>query len=235
MYKLPDPQQPVQIVIRALYAIVLLLLVLLVGIHQMTNISFASFTADPATVFGYNPLYGYISNLGVILWGACMSVCLFSALILNSRRDQSKMIAFFISFGALTAVLMLDDLFMFHEKLAPEYLNISEKWVLLTYALYAAGSIYHFRDILFTHDMKFFIISFAAFASSVLLDQIATRYYFPGEFLFEDGLKFIGIASWLTYFLNMASTHIMALMTSNMALQEPSRRKKLLLERFSHN
>lgn len=213
MYKLSDPEQPVNVSIGVMYAGVIGVLLTLVAVHQVTRIPFANFTADPAAMFDYNPLFGSISHLGILLWGACASVCFLSAAVLNIHRNQKTNIAFLVNFGALTVVLMLDDLFMFHESIAPWYLSIPEKMVLAVYGLYAVGCFYHFRRTIMVSDTKFLILSIVTLGMSIVIDQISSRYYIPGEYLLEDGLKFIGIASWLAYFLKFSFGKIMGMIT----------------------
>ncbi len=227
MYKIPEPRQPVTMFIAGLFSVVGLLLAVLLVAHCVTNIPFEKFTADPATVFGYNPLFGYISNLGVILWAACVGVCLLSAGIINVNKRERHTVHFLIAFGALTAVLMLDDLFMFHESLAPNYLNISEKWVILAYGIYAAACFYHFRKVILINDMRYLILAITALGASVLVDQIATKFYFPGEYFVEDGLKFIGIASWLAYFATFSFDKVIWMVTAvNQVYRARNRRQQ---------
>ena len=214
MYKMSQPQQPILVFIPVLYSFVGLLLMALILVHCMTGIPFVQFTADPPATFNYNSFFGYISNIGILFWCATASVCFLSAAILNVRRDQREMVKFLVCFGALTTVLMFDDLFMFHESIAPWYLHVSEKAVLIVYGLYALVSFSHFRKIVLTNDIHFLVLAACAFGSSVLIDQISEVYYFPGEYLFEDGAKFIGIASWLAYFVDLSFHKIMAVILS---------------------
>jgi hypothetical protein len=212
MYKMSQPQQPILVFIPVLYSFVGLLLIALVLVHCITGIPFAQFTADPAATFNYNSLFGCISNIGILLWCAAASVCFLSAAILNVRRDQGEMVKFLVCFGALTAVLMFDDLFMFHESIAPWYLHVPEKAVLILYGLYALYAFSHFRKIVLTNDIRFLVLAACAFGSSVLIDQISEIYYIPGEYLFEDGAKFVGIASWLAYFVDLSFHKVMVVM-----------------------
>jgi len=213
MYKMSEPQRSVKLFIAGLFAVVGVLLAVLLAVHCLTKIPFMKFTADPATVFGYNPLFGYISNLGIILWAACVGVCFLSAGILNAHKGEGQSVRFLLAFGGLTVILMLDDLFMFHESLAPNYLNISEKWVILAYGVYTMFCFYHFRRLILNNDFRFLIFAMAALGSSVVVDQISSRFYFPGEYFVEDGLKFIGIAAWLSYFVEFSSDKITAMFT----------------------
>jgi hypothetical protein len=228
MLRMSQPKPSV--FVPALFSVVGVLLGVLAVAHFITNIPFAKFTADPAATFGYNPLYGYISNIGILLWCSCVSVCFLSAGLLRVYKEEGQMFRFLICFGILTAVLMLDDLFMFHESLGPSYLNISEKWVLLSYGMYTAFCLYHFRRTIMLNDVRYLILAVAAFGVSVLVDQISSRFYFPGEYFVEDGLKLTGIASWLAYFVTLSFSK----MTSVMAVKQAYRTMKWKENRHSH-
>ncbi|MBL8012397.1 MAG: hypothetical protein JNN05_00980 [Candidatus Omnitrophica bacterium] len=236
MYKLADPHQPIQTGVIALYSFVAFLLVMAVAIHHFTKIPFATFTADPAATFNYSPIYGYVSNIGILLWCSCASICFFSAAVLNIRRDQRSKVLFFLNFGILTTLLMFDDLFMFHESIAPWYLNVPEKSVLACYGLYALGCFYHFRKTVLVSDVKLLAIAAVAFGLSIVIDQISERHYIPGEYLFEDGFKFIGIASWLAYFMQYSFSQISANIMSSAFTDQPKiRRPKVDLTQFMNN
>jgi len=105
MYKMSEPQRSVKLFIAGLFAVVGVLLAVLLAVHCLTKIPFMKFTADPATVFGYNPLFGYISNLGIILWAACVGVCFLSAGILNAHKGEGQSVRFLLAFGGLTPTI----------------------------------------------------------------------------------------------------------------------------------
>lgn len=215
MYKISTPERPIRIFIVSFYALVGVLLAALVMVHQITGIPFRMFTADPAASFNYNSFYGYISNIGILFWCSTMSVCFLSATVLNIRKDQRQIIQFLVSFGSLTAVLMIDDLFMFHESIAPWYLHIPEKAMLVLYGLFALYCLVRFMPVILSHDLRFLILSFAAFGVSIVIDQVSEKIYIPGEYLFEDGAKFFGIASWFIYFVNFSFSKIMTVLAQS--------------------
>ncbi len=215
MYKMSIPERPIRIFIPVLYSFVFVLLAALVVVHHFTRIPFRMFTADPAASMSYHSLYGYISNIGILFWCAAATVCLLSAAILHLRKDQLENVRFLGWFGALTTLLMFDDLFMFHESIGPWYLNMPEKAMLVFYGVFALYCLARFRHVILSNDVRYLVISFVSFGASVFMDQLSEKIYFPGEYLFEDGAKFIGIASWLVYFLNFSYNKIMAVMAQS--------------------
>lgn len=215
MYKMSTPERPIRVFIAAHYAFVAFLLLVLVAVHRATNIPFKMFTADPAASMDFHSFYGYISHIGILFWCAAATVCILSAAVLHLRKDQLETVRFLSCFGALTAVLMFDDLFMLHESIVPWYLHIPEKAVLAFYGAFAVYCLVRFRHVILSNDARYLVLSFAGFGVSVAIDQLSERIYLPGEYLFEDGAKFIGIASWLVYFVNFSFSKIMAVMAQS--------------------
>ncbi len=228
MYKMSTPELPIRIFIPICYTFAAVLLLVLIPVHFSSNIPFSMFTADPAASMNFNPMFGYISNIGIIFWCAAATVCFLSAGILNIRKDQSEAIRFLICFGALTAVLMFDDLFMFHESIGPNGLNIPEKVNLLMYGAFALFCFIRFYKVILSNDYRYLVIATAAFGFSVLVDQLSEKFYFPGEFFVEDGAKFIGIVSWLIYFVDFSFNKIMSVLAiSQIEVLRPRRSPKV--------
>lgn len=116
---------------------------------------------------------------------------------------------FFLASGLLTALLTLDDVFLFHEPdgFLPTVMHIPEKGVYLIYLCLTAGYLVKFRRIILQDtNYSILMIALMAFFLSMGLDKvpesllpISTR----GIALIEDGMKLVGIVSWFSYFLNI--------------------------------
>ncbi len=209
-----------------LYVPTLLLLLFVILINYQTDIDLGIFTRDPAVIAGANgltskvnlttnPLVGVVSNIGILCWCICASNCFFSSAILRSRRNSEtskvRIFAnFFYFFGIITTFFLLDDLFLFHEIIAPELFNISEKAVYYSYVFLLAWGVVKYRKIIFETDWYLFCLAFLFFGFSVLIDKFFDYLYlfkFAEEggwlgllILLEDGFKLFGIVSWLGYF-----------------------------------
>jgi predicted nucleic-acid-binding Zn-ribbon protein len=116
---------------------------------------------------------------------------------------------------------MVDDLFLFHDVIFREYLGISE---LIVYPLYMAGTalfLYHFRERIGNSDYIILMLSIGFFVMSIFADIISDKVFssqgMPGGYLFEDGFKFLGIASWLVYFSRTAFLDIMGVVRKRKA------------------
>jgi hypothetical protein len=165
-----------------------------------TNIPASHMTRDPAAVFEFHPLLGVVSNVGILFWAAGATACILGASVLRQVSDDAPKAQFFLYFGILTAVLLLDDFFLIHEWLAPQYLGLSESVFYGVYGLLLFGGLVHFRAVIRSTSYLPLAMALFFFGASILVDLVWTS---PSEWqpFFEDSLKFIGIASWAGYFL----------------------------------
>ena len=209
-----------------LYVPIIVLLSFVILINYKTDIDIGIFTRDPAVTaganglsstvnFSTNPLVGVVSNIGILCWCICASNCFFSYAILQNRRilETSKIrifANFFYFFGIITTFFLLDDLFLFHEVIAPELFNIPEKVVYYSYAFLLVWGVIKYRKIIFETEWYLFCLAFLFFGFSVLIDKLFDYLYLfklaeEGGWLgplilLEDGFKLFGIVSWLGYF-----------------------------------
>ncbi|MEM9668764.1 MAG: hypothetical protein AAF950_07540 [Pseudomonadota bacterium] len=141
---------------------------------------------------------GALSHFGIFLWTISAAVTLFSAAsIVQFSHVSSKTLELLLSTGALSLLLMADDLFMFHEIVFPS-LGIAEPVTYGTYALLIC--LYLFRNIatIAAGHITLVMATFGFFGVSVLSDIVLTHP--DGIFLLvEDGAKLIGIFCWMTF------------------------------------
>lgn len=112
------------------------------------------------------------------------------------KSDRSFFLGFF---GLLTLILLLDDLFLFHETIAPN-LFIPEKVVYACYGAILLFGIIKFRKIILQTEWMIFGLALMFFSLSIVIDLFPIVYTSNLEFILEDGFKILGIASWLSYF-----------------------------------
>ena len=186
------------------YSFPLLILFVVSEIRKPLEFSYAMFTRDPSATTGSNPLIGMVSNLGIILWACTASICLFCGFFLRANSDKKEMASFFIFSGIITLILLLDDLFLFHEYIFKTYLGINE---LVTFIIYGILLISDF--VIFRHTIErtnFLILASAVlfFGLSLLFDyfhvDLKGKTHGISLYLLEDGFKFFGISGWFGYF-----------------------------------
>jgi len=193
--------------IVALAAALLVLALLALGADRLDR-PLADLTRDPTSAAGASFYLGYGSNLMIAGWlaGAAVALCAGAAL-----RGFSADSGALLAAGALTAVIGLDDLFQFHEELAPAA-GIPQKLVLAVYAAAAAW-------VAWRHGSWLLARGFAPLLAAVLLGvSVGVDLLDPEHETLphaaEDGPKLLGIALWSVYLSRVALSALTARMRS---------------------
>ena len=181
-------------------AIFLILIVAIASYYL--NIPISHFTRDPLAITGNHPFLGIISNVGAILWSFSVAICFFSYVLLKTSKESHDVLGFILFGGVISLVLLLDDLFMLHERIYPEYFWVSEKIVFVFYGVLILFYLVKFRRIIIETDFIFILLAVFFFALSILVDLLPES-LLPWHHLFEDGPKFFGIVSWFGYQLSV--------------------------------
>lgn len=210
-----------------LYASILLLFVILDLISRSSDeITLSYFTRDISAIGNLPFFAGLVSQLGGLLWSAALAVCLFSYFVLRGQRQEARSSRrFLLQAALLTGVLLLDDFFLFHEDIGPDYLHISEKVIVLSYGLIASAFLFfNLREIL---SSEYLILGLALglFGLSIFVDAFGLEQLeafgpvFNEQFsiFLEDGFKFVGVATWLVYFARYGAQRIRGRMPGSSA------------------
>jgi len=140
--------------------------------------------------------YGFISNLGIMLWSATAAVCLFSAGVF-ARINARALMWFALSAGLLNGWLALDDAFLLHENVLP-YFGIPQNLVLATYVALALAYAAASWRIILASDYVILLVAGTAVAMSLLVDTVFSSLA-PSLVYIEDSAKFFGIFSWASF------------------------------------
>ncbi|BAU63128.1 hypothetical protein STA3757_04860 [Stanieria sp. NIES-3757] len=187
-----------------LYLLIIILFLISLLIISQSHLDMEILTRDPAAVAATHPLTGMISNIGILLWCSCAAICLFCFKLLKNKPLNREFSSFFLLSGYLTAILVLDDLFLLHEDIFPKYLNISEKVVLCTYAIVILLYLAKFKKLILKTDFFFLFLSFIFFSLSILSEIMIKK----DLIMLEDWLKLFGIVNWLAYFTRVCFQQI---------------------------
>ena len=212
-------------IILFLYAFILLFFWVLQTISRSSdNITLSYFTRDISSI-GHLPFFaGLVSQLGGLLWSAALVVCIFTYSILKSLDPNARASRRYLFQAAiLTGVLVLDDFFLFHEDIGPDYLNLSEKAIVFFYLVLSVLFMITNRKEILTTEYLILGLAFLMFGLSIFVDaadlEEFDRYglFFTEQFqiFLEDGFKFLGVATWLLYFARYGYQKIVALTTGN--------------------
>ncbi len=115
--------------------------------------------------------YGFVSNLGVMMWTLTSAICLFTAFVLYALRKHRDIMMFAAAAGLLTGWLALDDAFMVHEVVFPSF-GIPQNMVLVAYVvlggLYVAGS----WRVVRSFDYLILLTAVGALGASLAIDAL---------------------------------------------------------------
>lgn len=215
----PTTSVVVLVKLAALSAIGMALLLLAA---RVSGIDIDAAVADPQEVTRLRFL-GIVSNVGVLMWGAAVSVSLFAFQLAPSNRWRS----FFGASAVVALVLLVDDLLLVHEfadDVATTFIDFqvtrARKDILeaLVFAVYGAGfAVYLFlyRDILrIAAGRRLLIAAVAMFALSAAFDFALFELVgldLPDEegplnleALAEEGPKFLGIVFFAAFYFSAA-------------------------------
>ena len=97
--------------------------------------------------------------------------------------------------------MLLDDLFLFHERIISKAFNIYEEIVLVGYGITVLFGIIKFKRIIIQTKWIILCLAFAFFALSITIDLLKNFFTVPSSIFMEDSFKFLGIISWVYYFV----------------------------------
>lgn len=196
-----------------LYVPVSLFLGAILGIKVFWGVPFSQLTRDPISLGGLNPIFGIVSNVGILLWCAATTICFFCATLVKDAIAAR----FLLVSGILSFFLMIDDFFVIHESLR-DYFGVPENAVYIFYLIYLIFYFIIFGKFILNKNVALLVLAFGFLGTSATIDifQKLIRYDVPGYFFVEDGLKFLGIASWAGFFVTTAFTHIEQSFSSEM-------------------
>ena len=150
---------------------------------------------------------GLISNLGYLLWIATAAIALFTAYA-TPTHSQRKLKDLLLCGGWFSFILCIDDMFLLHDR------YIGQTFLYVVYAIFAFLIVFKFRDQLLKNGGEVFILAATLLACSVLTDKFQrdivdiTPINYASLQLFEEGVKFLGITTWLYFWWSASSKFI---------------------------
>ena len=150
---------------------------------------------------------GLISNLGYLLWIATAAIALFTAYA-TPTYNQHKLKDLLLCGGWFSFILCIDDMFLLHDR------YIGQTFLYVVYAIFAFLIVFKFRDQLLKNGGEIFILAATLLAFSVLTDKFQRDIadIMPIKYetiqLFEEGVKFLGITTWLYFWWSASSKFI---------------------------
>lgn len=199
----------------------------LVALLAVASIAFEipirQLVADPAQYF-QGPFYtGFLSNLTVLTWAVGAYCAFFTRWTIGQIKSVPEWRRFFGLAGLLSIILMLDDLYMFHEEIFPNYLFFpevsgirpNEKFVIFGYGLFTLWFLYTSRKTIIKTPWPQLLVAGCFLAFSVLADRGIGKHLIPsssGRVYAEDSAKFLGVLGWSVYLVTTGKAVIKQLL-----------------------
>jgi hypothetical protein len=182
-------------------------ILILLGVTKLlsatSGITLRQLMVDPTEVMRVPFYIGIVADIGVLLWAATVSICLFISVFLAQWVGKAWRNFFLVS-GLLTLVLLLDDLLRIHDEIFPVYFGIKGDFIGIVYVLLVSLYLLRYRTLIFQQSYDFLVMALGFFALSVAIDVAPTalkeQFFVRDILLLEDGAKLLGIANWLAYF-----------------------------------
>ena len=170
-----------------------ILYIAILFISNIYDVKLTLVVRDLAQTCGYPIGVGMISNIGILLWGAASSICLFTTFSGNINSDTSKLL---LLGGSFSGLLCIDDFFLLHDRyIGPDFLNF-------TYLAISILILVRFRRILREIGLFNLVISILFLGLSIFFDGVIQQIFnqsYELTQLIEEGFKFLGIACWLNF------------------------------------
>ena len=197
-------------ILRALIVAVLpglVIYVLAISLSAIAGIKGILVIRDLAQTCGSLAGVGLISNLGYLIWMATAAIVLFTAYA-SPKYNQHKFKGMLLCGGWFSFILCIDDMFLLHDRyIGPTFLYIF-------YAIFSFLIVSKFRDQLLENGGEIFILAVILLGFSVLTDnfqydiaELMSIKYETTQ-LFEEGIKFLGITTWLYFWWSASSKFI---------------------------
>ena len=165
----------------------------ILAISQLHDIKLSLVVRDLAQTCGYPIGVGMISNIGILLWGAAASICLFTTFSVKINSDISKLL---LLGGGFSGLLCIDDFFLLHDRyIGPDFLN-------LTYLAISILILVRFKRILKKIGLFNLVISILFLGLSIFFDGVIQQIFnqsYESTQLIEEWFKFLGIVCWLNF------------------------------------
>lgn len=182
---------------------VLVAAAVLVLIARHFDVPTADLASDPNEIAGAPVWFGLTALVDFAVWSAGAGAALVGGLQARQRPDPQRLGRFLLQASALTAYLVVDDMFLFHENLYPNVLGIPQKLVMVVYVVLVVAWLVLNRGAIAGTDFPILLLGGLFFAMSVVMDQGLLLGFHPGPFT-EDVPKVIGIFLWSVYLVRTA-------------------------------
>lgn len=185
-------------------------------VARTAGIPFTTLTRDPAATLDAPWYVGALSNGVILVLFACAAIALFVWRV-SKDSDVGPLSALLGWLGIGMMVLSLDDLYMVHEEILPDYLGISPLLLFAAYGIFFLVLVWRFgRTMVESTGFGMILLAGLFLAFSVALDVIEDQDLFELPFsqvYLEDPSKIIGMILASAYLVDTSRSVLRQIMT----------------------
>ncbi len=188
-----------------LTAVVLAVVIAAAVVCAAKGINYGIISRDAVQVARIKFYTGYLSSFGTVLMCAAATGCFMAALAVPPRPREGVTRGFLLASGLLTAILLVDDLFLMHERFFPMLLGVPEWAVMVFYMVSIPAYVIYYRAQLLRTRVLPLVFALICFAAAQFCDWVLDG---KKLYILEDGPKLIGYGAWCGYFLDVSVVRI---------------------------
>lgn len=171
---------------------------------SLAGIEFRIFSKDPIETLRGVYYIGYLAHAVMLVWTAGATAALLSGVALRAAGHRPAATMLLVG-GALTTLMVLDDVFLFHENIYPR-IGVPEQLTYPIYGVLTAAFAWRFRRRLGA-DLLLLAAAFACWIGAAAFEILQESYGIQLH-LGEDGLKAVGVALWAAFMIRIALTEL---------------------------
>ncbi|MGE3289115.1 MAG: hypothetical protein AB7J32_23865 [Pseudonocardia sp.] len=181
-----------------------------VALSLMSGHPFGYFSKEPAETLHVPRIIGWQAYTIWWIEAAGAAVALFSAWIVRRYRGPGMQSSFLLAAGAFSCILLIDDMYQFHDYVLVRFFNLDERVVYAVYALVAAALVWRWGRHVARRDSSLVLVAMIAVAVSVTVDQVVDKTW-PWFHVLEDGCKMLGFTLWAVFQIRTGARMVTAL------------------------
>ena len=132
---------------------------------------------DPASLLGYDQFIGFLTPIGVVVLAAGIGAVLLLVSVKSGEiaPEEHQVRKALIFLAGVSLFLLLDDLFLLHERVFTGWFQVGERTIFLAYALIFALLVFINRKGILAGPTVFLIFAFLLFGASIASDVLTDK------------------------------------------------------------
>jgi hypothetical protein len=193
-------------IILILILILNIFLLAVFGLSSLYSLPIMVLLEDPASVYKASQFAGFLTYMGVIVLAAGLGAVILVLSFSPYKKVTKKEFLAVSLLGLISLYLILDDLFLIHERILTGLFHVGERRIFLVYLLCFTGYLAYFRKQIFTGPTIFLFIALLFLGSSLAVDFFTDKVpmkdaIFDTMEMLEEGAKIGGFLFWTAFII----------------------------------